>query len=61
MLNHKKFKIYFEVLWNCEKRLPKSVRTHHNTYRFTQITQIIFEKPDLLFTDDEIQQYKEYF
>ena len=23
MLNHKKFKIYFEVLCNCEKRLPR--------------------------------------
>ena len=61
MLNHKKFKIYFEALWNCEKRLPRRVRTHQNTYRFTQIAQIIFVKRDLLFTDYHIQQYKEYF
>ena len=60
MLNHKRFKIYFEMLCNCETRLPKRIRTYHNTCRFTQIAQIIFEKPDLLLIDDQIQRFKEY-
>ena len=61
MLNLKKLKIYFEVLFDCEKRLLIRIRTHHNTSKFTQITQIIFGKPDLLFIDGQIQQPKEYF
>ena len=61
MLNLKKLKIYFEVLFDCEKRLLIRIRTYHNTSKFTQITQIIFGKPDLLFNDGQIQQPKEYF
>ena len=55
-----KFKIYFEVLCNCEKWLLRRIRTHCNTIKFTQIAQIIFGKPDLLFTDGQIQWCKQY-
>ena len=51
MLNHKKFKIYFEVLCDCKKRLLTRIRTQHNTSKFTPIAQIILAKPDLLFID----------
>ena len=61
MLNQEKFKIYFEMLCNCEKRLLTGIRTHHNTSNFTQIFQIIFGKRELLFTDVLIQRCKEYF
>ena len=60
MVNQMKFKIYFEVLCNCDKRLLRRIRTQHNTSKFTQTAQIIFGKPDLLFIDDQIQQCKEY-
>ena len=43
MLNHKKFKICFEVLYNCEKWLPRRIRTQHNTIKFTQIARIFSE------------------
>ena len=46
MLNHKKFKIYFEVLCNCKKQLLRRIRAHHNTSKFTPIAQIIFGKPE---------------
>ena len=55
-----KFKVYFEVLYNCNKRLLGRIRTQHNTIKFTQTAQIIFGKPDLLFIRDQIQQCKEY-
>ena len=58
MLNHQ-FKIYFEDL--CEKRLLRRIRTHQNTSTFTLTAQIIFEKPELLFIDCQIQPYKKYF
>ena len=61
MLNHKNFKIYFKVLWNCKKQLLGRIRTHHNTSKFTPIAQIIFGKPDPLFIDGQIQLCKEYF
>ena len=61
MLNHKNFKIYFKVLWNCKKQLLGRIRTHHNTSKFTPIAQIIFGKPDPLFIDGQIQLWKEYF
>ena len=61
MLNHKKFKIYFEVLCNYKKQLLRRIRTNHNTIKFTQITQVIFGKPDLWFIGGKIQRYKEYF
>ena len=51
MLNHKKFKIYFKVMYNCETRLLRRTRTHRNTSKFMQIAQIIFRKPGLLFID----------
>ena len=51
ILNQKKFKTYFEVLRNCENWLLTRIRTHHNAKKFTQIAQIIFGKPDLLFVD----------
>ena len=60
-LNHKKSKIYFEVLRNCERWLLRRIRTHHNTGKFTQIVQIFFGKPDLLLNDGQIQPCKEYF
>ena len=60
MANQMKFKIYFEVLCNCDKRLLRRIRTQHNTSKFTQTAQIIFGKPDLLFIDGQIQQCKEY-
>ena len=61
MVNQMKFKIYFEALWNCDKRLLRRIRTQHNTSKFTQTTQIIFGKPDLLFIGDQIEQCKQYF
>ena len=58
MLNDKKLKIYFEVLCNCEKRLLRNIRTHGNTSKINEIGKIIFGKPDLLFTDCQIQRCK---
>ena len=60
MVNQMKFKIYFEVLCDCDKRLLRRIRTQHNTSKFTQAAQIIFGKLDLLFIDSQIQQCKEY-
>ena len=60
MVNQMKFKIYFEVLCNCDKRLLRRIRTQHNTSKFTQTAKIIFGKPNLLFIDGLIQQCKEY-
>ena len=60
MVNQMKFKIYFEVLCNCDKLLLRRIRTEHKTSKFTQTAQIIFGKPDLLFIDGQIQQCKEY-
>ena len=60
MANQMKFKIYFEVLCNCEKWLLRRIRTQDNTSKFIQTAQIIFGKPDLLFIDGQIQQCKEY-
>ena len=61
MLKHKKFKIHFEVLYNWEKWLLRMNRTHHNPSKFTQIAGIISGKLDLLFIDDQIQRFREYF
>ena len=60
MVNQIKFKIYFEVLCNCDKRLLRRIRTQNNTSKLTQTGEIIFGKPDLLFIDGQIQQCKEY-
>ena len=60
MVNQMKFKTYFQVLCNCNGRLPRRIRTQHNTSKFTQTAQIIFRKPDLLFIHGQIQQCKEY-
>ena len=61
MLKHKKFNIHFEVLYNWEKWLLRMNRTHHNPSKFTQIAGIISGKLDLLFIDDQIQRFREYF
>ena len=55
MVNHMKFKIYFDVICNCDNRLLRRIRTQHNTSKFTQTVQIIFGKPDLLLIDGQIQ------
>ena len=61
MNNHKKFKIYFKVLFISEKLLLRKIRTHHNASKFTEVAQIVFGKHNLLFIDGQIQRCRESF
>ena len=59
MNNHKKFKIYFKVLFISEKLLLRKITTHHNASKFMEVAQLILGKHDLLFINGQIQQCRE--